>query len=136
MLVSDLVLVHSRVRLEDSFYFSYLPLAEINTGLAADDVSEAATNTLDSGQGVCNLLSTVNVCVKHTVHVLEVVLVDDKVSLRWGGVEVRHACGEIIVCCIIQEYNGGVTRATRCSTGMASRVKARFRLCKFVHFMQ
>lgn len=48
------------------------PLAEINIGLLADQVGIPATNTLDLGQGVHDLLLTVNIGVEETQNVLEV----------------------------------------------------------------
>jgi len=46
-------------------------LVQVNIGLLACQVSKAATNTLDGGQGVHDLLSTIYVCVKNTKDVLE-----------------------------------------------------------------
>lgn len=43
---------------------SYIPLAEVNVGLLADDVGIAATNTLDLRQGVLNLALAINVRVE------------------------------------------------------------------------
>ena len=45
---------------------SYIPLAEVNVGLLADDVGIAATNTLDLRQGVLNLALAINVRVEQT----------------------------------------------------------------------
>lgn len=49
-----------------------VPLAEVNVGLLADQVGVTATNTLDLGQGVHDLLLTVNIGVEQTQNVLEV----------------------------------------------------------------
>lgn len=49
---------------------SYIPLAEVNVGLLADNVGIAATNTLDLRQGVLNLALAINVRVEQTVKVL------------------------------------------------------------------
>lgn len=49
-----------------------VPLAEINIGLLADQVGVAATNTLDLGQSVHDVLLAVNIGVEQTQNVLEV----------------------------------------------------------------
>lgn len=49
-----------------------VPLVEIDIGLLADQVGVAATDTLDLGQGVHDLLLTLNIGVKETQNVLEV----------------------------------------------------------------
>jgi hypothetical protein len=46
-------------------------LAEIDIGLLADQVGVAATDTLDLGQGVHDLLLSIDVCVQQTDDVLE-----------------------------------------------------------------
>ena len=43
-----------------------VPLVQIDIGLLADQVGVSATNTLDSGQGVHNLLLTTDVGVEET----------------------------------------------------------------------
>ena len=48
-------------------------LAEIDIGLLADQVGVAATDTLDLGQGVHDLLLSIDVCVQQTDDVLEAV---------------------------------------------------------------
>lgn len=50
------------------------PLAHVNLGLAAHNPGITATNTGNSGQGVLNLLFSVNVCVQNTQNMLKVVL--------------------------------------------------------------
>lgn len=49
-----------------------VPLVEVNIGLLADQVGVTATDTLDLGQGVHNLLLAVNIGVEQTQDVLEV----------------------------------------------------------------
>lgn len=56
----------------------HVPLSGVNVGLLADEVGEAATNTLDGGQGVHHLLATVNVCVEDTQDVSELRLVHEE----------------------------------------------------------
>lgn len=51
-----------------------LPLGEVDIGLLADQVGVAAANTLDLGQGVHDLLLSINVGVEETQNVLEVAL--------------------------------------------------------------
>lgn len=48
-------------------------LGQINIGLLADQVGVAATDTLDLGQGVHDLLLSIDVCVQQTDDVLEAV---------------------------------------------------------------
>jgi hypothetical protein len=52
--------------------FAHVPLREVDIGLLADQVGVAATNTLDLGQGVHDLLLAVNIGVEQTQDVLEV----------------------------------------------------------------
>jgi len=61
----------SALRISIFRLFQYIPLVQVNIGLLACQVSKAATNTLDGGQGVHDLLSTIYVCVKNTKDVLE-----------------------------------------------------------------
>lgn len=49
-----------------------IPLVEVNIGLLADQVGVTATDTLDLGQGVHDLLLAVNIGVEQTQDVLEV----------------------------------------------------------------
>ena len=49
-----------------------VPLVEIDIGLLADQVGVAATDTLDLGQGVHDLLLAVNIGVEQTQDELEV----------------------------------------------------------------
>ena len=49
-----------------------VPLVEVDIGLLADQVGVAATDTLDLGQGVHDLLLTLNIGVEETQNVLEV----------------------------------------------------------------
>lgn len=55
-----------------------LPLLEVNVGLLANQVGEAATATLDGSEGVHDLTLAVNVGVHHTQDVRELVLVQDQ----------------------------------------------------------
>ena len=52
-----------------------LPLANIHLSLLAHGSGETATNTLDGGQGVDDLLLAINVSVEDTKNVLELSLV-------------------------------------------------------------
>ena len=52
-----------------------LPLANIHLSLLAHGSGETATNTLDGGQGVDDLLLSINVGVEDTQNVLEFSLV-------------------------------------------------------------
>ena len=52
--------------------WEYLPLVEINIGLLADQVGVASSDTLDLGQGVHDLLFTLNVGVEETKDELKV----------------------------------------------------------------
>ena len=65
-------------------------LAQINIGLLADQVGVAATDTLDLGQGVHDLLLAIDVCVQQTDDVLE-------------AVASQH-------CCSLTHYSQGVHR--------------------------
>lgn len=49
-----------------------VPLVEVDIGLLADQVGVAATDTLDLGQGIHDLLLTLNIGVEETQNVLEV----------------------------------------------------------------
>jgi len=49
-----------------------VPLVEVNIGLLADEVGVAAADTLDLGQGVHDLLLSINVGVEKTQDELEV----------------------------------------------------------------
>lgn len=49
-----------------------VPLVEVDVGLLADQVGVSATNTLDLGQGVHDLLLSVNIGVEKTEDELEV----------------------------------------------------------------
>ena len=53
-----------------------LPLGDVHLSLLAHSGGEAATNTLDGGQGVHDLLLSIDVGVEHTENVLELSLVD------------------------------------------------------------
>lgn len=64
-----------------------IPLAEINIGLLADQVGVAATNTLDLGQGVHDVLLAVNIGVEQTQNVLEV-----RLLAGHERCSSRHAC--------------------------------------------
>lgn len=58
-----------------------VPLVKINASALADQVGETTSNTLDSGEGVSDLVLTINVGVEDTKDVLEIVIFEDK-SLR------------------------------------------------------
>jgi len=49
-----------------------VPLSQINIGLLANQVGVTATNTLDLGERVHDLLLSLDVCVQQTQDVLEV----------------------------------------------------------------
>ena len=49
-----------------------IPLSHIDVGLLADEVGESSADTTDGGEGVHDLLATVDVGVQHTKDVLEV----------------------------------------------------------------
>jgi hypothetical protein len=59
-----------------------VPLGQINVSLLAGQSGEAAAETLDGAEGNDNLLATINVGVKHTENVCEVLLVLDDKSLK------------------------------------------------------
>lgn len=52
-----------------------LPLVQIDLSLLANNVGKSATNTLNGGQGIHNLLSAIDVRVQNTENVLELLLV-------------------------------------------------------------
>jgi hypothetical protein len=56
----------------------YEPLVHVNLSLLADQVGEAAADTLDLGQGIHDLLLTVNVGVEDTQNVLKLLVVEDE----------------------------------------------------------
>jgi len=62
----------------------YSPLVEVDLSLLAHHVGEAATNTLDGGHGVWHLVATIDVGVKNTQNVLELVLRKDESHLQGG----------------------------------------------------
>ena len=66
------------------------PLGEVDIGLLADQVGVAATNTLDLGQGVHDLLLAINVGVEQTQNVLEVALLSG--DERCIGLSARRHC--------------------------------------------
>jgi hypothetical protein len=55
-------------------------LGEIDISLLTGNVGETTTNTLDRGQGDLNLDTTVNVSVKKTKNVLELIVYKDKIK--------------------------------------------------------
>ena len=61
-----------------------IPLVEVDIGLLADQVGVAATDTLDLGQGVHDLLLTLNIGVEETQNVLEVRLLAGHERYRTG----------------------------------------------------
>ena len=61
---------------------SSLPLANIHLSLLAHGSGETATNTLDGGQGVDDLLLAIDVGVEHTKNVLELSLVHETLGMR------------------------------------------------------
>ena len=56
---------------------SRAPLADIHLSLFAHGSGETATNTLDGGQGIDDLLFAIDVGVEDTQNVLELSLVDE-----------------------------------------------------------
>lgn len=56
------------------------PLGDVDVGLLADDVGEAATHTLDGSERINNLLTTINVGVEDTEDVLEVATLGEVVG--------------------------------------------------------
>lgn len=50
----------------------YIPLVQVHIGLLANKVGVAAPNTLDLGQGVHDLLLSINVGIEETQDELEV----------------------------------------------------------------
>ena len=61
---------------------SRVPLANIHLSLLAHGSGETATNTLDGGQGVDDLLLAINVGVEDTKNVLELSLVHETLGAR------------------------------------------------------
>ena len=59
-----------------------VPLANIHLSLLAHGSGETATNTLNGGQSVDDLLLSIDVGVEHTENVLELSLVDDRLQRR------------------------------------------------------
>ena len=57
-----------------------LPSRNIDLGLLADSHGETTTNTLDRGQGVDDLLLSINVSVQNTKNVLELSLVNKRLQ--------------------------------------------------------
>ena len=57
-----------------------LPLANINLSLLADSSGKTTTNTLDRGQGINDLLLTINVGIENTENVLEFTLVNKRLK--------------------------------------------------------
>ena len=62
-----------------------LPLANIHLSLLAHGSGETATNTLDGGQGVDNLLLAIDVGVEDTKNVLELSLVYETLGMGLDG---------------------------------------------------
>ena len=76
-----------------------VPFVHVNIGLLADDVGVATTNTFDGSQSVHNLLLTINVGVKETNDVLEVLLIGNnqrlsQIIVRIGPKEERGLLGQ------------------------------------------
>lgn len=68
----------------------YAPLVEIDVGLLTDQVGVPATDTLDLGQGVHDLLLAIDVGVQKTQDELEVRLLASNESCSSTSVVVRH----------------------------------------------
>ena len=49
-----------------------IPLGHVDVSLLADEVGESSADTTDGGEGVHDLLATIDVGVQHTKDVLEV----------------------------------------------------------------
>ena len=126
--------IHSKFRRSSSFLFPVrppfslgivllrcktrngnVPLAEINIGLLADQVGVAATNTLDLGQGVHDVLLAVNIGVEQTQNVLEV-------RLLAGHERCSHVSPHIFPSpTITRYYLSENIRFMTCRTGRAQR---------------
>ena len=59
---------------------SALPSRNIDLSLLANGHGETTTNTLDGGQGVDDLLLSINVSVEHTENVLELSLIHKRLG--------------------------------------------------------
>ncbi len=53
-----------------------IPLVHVNVGLLADQVGKATANTLDLGQGVHDLVLTIDVGVEDTQNVLKLLFIN------------------------------------------------------------
>ena len=75
----------------DSNLESAIPSRNIDLGLLADSHGETTTNTLDRGQGVDDLLLSINVSVEDTKNVLELSLVNKRLRNGEQTCHKRHA---------------------------------------------
>lgn len=66
-----------------------LPLVQVDIGLLADQVAVSATDTLDLGQGVHDLLLSIDVGVEKT---------QDELEVRLLAGNQRHLCGIDVLC--------------------------------------
>ena len=64
----------------DSNLESALPSRNIDLGLLAHGHGETTTNTLDRGQGIDDLLLSINISVQNTKNVLELSLVNKRLQ--------------------------------------------------------
>lgn len=67
-----------------------VPLANIHLSLLAHGSGETATNTLDGGQGVDDLLLAIDVGVEDTKNVLELSLVHETLGARLGTLNAHN----------------------------------------------
>ena len=69
---------------------SRVPLANIHLSLLAHGSGETATNTLDGGQGVDDLLLAIDVGVEDTKNVLELSLVHETLGTRLDALNAHN----------------------------------------------
>lgn len=98
----------------------HIPLAEVDIGLLADEVGVAATDTLDLGQSVHDLLLSINVGVEETQDVLEVrLLAGHERCIRKGDMLARSfLLGGLS--CDPQKSSNGVFWCVECVAGSRS----------------
>lgn len=97
-----------------------VPLAEVDIGLLADEVGVAATDTLDLGQSVHDLLLSINVGVEETQDVLEVrLLAGHERYFRKGDMLARSFLLGVLSC-DSQKSSNGVFCCVECVAGSRS----------------
>ena len=72
-----------------SFDSVYKPLVQVDIGLLANQVGVSATNTLDLGQGVHDLLLSIDVGVEETQDELDCLLLAIIIAFDFGAHTVR-----------------------------------------------